>query len=158
MSCVRQTLRNRPQPAAPVYNRPRQDHMAMPMLSSAKGIAFRAFQHRMAPCRVAGVALRDIPTCVMTCQKLVVCVASAMLLPRFQKMRCIFRSRRSNLKTSDVILHGRRSTFDMSCCVIFANPIVSAARSGDKVQIPWHGWHFLTSNENRWKPRTKRRF
>ena len=41
-----------------------------------------------------------------------------MLLARFQKMRCMFR--------------GRRSTLDMSCCVFSANRIVSAARSGDK--------------------------
>ena len=37
---------------------------------------------------VAGVALRDIPKCFMTCQKSF-CVASAILLPGFQKMRCM---------------------------------------------------------------------
>ena len=29
-------------------------------------------------------------------------------------------------------------------CMFFANRIVSAARSGDKVQIPWQAWHFVT--------------
>ena len=66
----------------------------------------------------------------VSCQKWF-CVAGAILLPRFQKMRCIFRGRRSTLKTSHVILRGRRSTFDVSCCVFFANRIVTAARSGD---------------------------
>ena len=87
------------QPSATARNRPREDHMGVPMLSSAKGVTFRAFQRRIASFRVAGVALRDIPTCFMTCQKWF-CVAGAILLPRFQKMRCIFRGRHSTLKTS----------------------------------------------------------
>ena len=63
----------------------------------------------------------------MTCQKSF-CAAGAILLQRFQKMCCIFRGRRSILDTSDLILRGRRSTPDVSCCVFFANRIVSAAR------------------------------
>ena len=70
----------------------------------------------------------------------VVLVAGAILLRRFQKMNCIFRGRRSTLATSIVILRGRRSTSDVSCCVVFANCIVRAARSGDMVQIPWQAW------------------
>ena len=31
---------------------------------------------------------------------------------------------------------------------VFANRIVSAARSGDKVQIPWQAWHLVTCHEN----------
>ena len=95
---------------------------------------------------MAGVAIRDIPTCFKTCQKSF-CVAGAILATRFQTMRCIFRGRRSTLKTSDVILRGKRSTLDVSCCVFSANRIVSAVRSGDKVQIPWQGRHFVTSDE-----------
>ena len=34
-----------------------------------------------------------------------------------------------------LVLHGRRSTSDISCCVFPANPFVGAARSGDKVQL-----------------------
>ena len=98
---------------------------------------------------VAGVA--------QTCQKSF-CVASAILSRRFQTMRRIFHGRRSTSKTSDVILRGRRSTLDVSCCVFSANRIVSPARSGDKVQIPWQAWHFVTGDENRREPRTKRRF
>ena len=81
----------------------------------------------------------------MTCRKwlcvadaiLLPCVADAIRLPRFQKMRCICRSRRNILETSHVILRGSRSTLDVSCCVFFANCIVSASRSGDKVQIAY---------------------
>ena len=86
------------------------------------------------------------------------CVAGAVLLIHVPKMCCIFRRRRSTLDTSDFILRGRRGTLDVSCCVFSANHIVSAARSGDKVQILWQPWHFVTCHENRRKPRTKRRF
>ena len=91
---------------------------------------------------VAGVALCDIPRC-FTARPKSFCVAGAILLLHVQKMCCIFRGRRSTLDTSDVILRGRRSILDVSCCVFFANRIVSAARSGDKVQIPWQAWHFV---------------
>jgi len=86
--------------------------------------------------RVAGVALRDIQTCFAACGKSF-CVAGAILLRRFQKMRCSFRGRRSTLDVSIVILRGRRITLDVSCCVFFANRTVRAVSSGDKVQIPW---------------------
>ena len=99
------------------------------------------------------MALRDIPTCVTTCQKSF-CVAGAILLLHFQKMCCIFRGRRSTLDTSDVIFRGKRSTLDVSCCVFSAYRAVSAAQSGDKVQIPWQPWHFVTCHETRRKPRT----
>ena len=82
--------------------------MAVPMVSFAKGVAFGGFQRCVASFRVAGVALCDIPTCVMTRPKWF-CVAGAILLPRFQKMRCIFPRRRSTLDTSDVLLRGRPS-------------------------------------------------
>ena len=57
-------------------------------------------------------------------------------------MRCSFCGRRSTLDVSIVILRGRRNTLDVSCGVIFANRIVRAASSGDKVQIPWQALHF----------------
>ena len=104
------------QPFTTVRNRPREDQMAVPMVSSAKGITFRVFQLGVASFRVAGVALCYIPTCFMTCQKWF-CVAGTILLPRFQKMRCIFRGRHNTLETFHVILRGKRSTLDMSCCV-----------------------------------------
>ena len=62
------------------------------------------------------------------------------------------------LDVSIVIVRGRRSTLDVSCCVFFVNRIGRAASSGDKVQIPWQAWHFVTCAENGRKPRTKHRF
>ena len=109
--------------------------MAVPMVSSAGGVIFGGFQRFVASFRVAGVALCDIQTCFVTCRKSF-CVAGAILLRRFQKMRCTFRGRRSTLEVSIVILRGRRSTLDVSCCVFIANRIGRAASSGDKVQIP----------------------
>ena len=88
--------------------------MAVPMVSSAKGITFACFQRRVAAFRVAGVALRDIQTCFVTCRKSF-CVAGAILLRRFQKMCGSFRGRRSTLDVSIVIFHGRRKTLDVSC-------------------------------------------
>ena len=41
---------------------------------------------------VAGVALRDIPACLITCRKSF-CVAGVILLRRFQTMSCSFRGR-----------------------------------------------------------------
>ena len=55
-------VRNRPQPFATVRNRPREGRMAVPMVSSAKGVTFGGFQRRVASLRMAGVALRDIQT------------------------------------------------------------------------------------------------
>ena len=130
-------VRNRSQPSATVRNRPRDGHMAVPMVSSAEGVIFGGFKRRVASFRVAGVALRDIQTCFVTCRKSF-CVAGAILLRRFQKMRCSFRGRRSTLDVSIVIWRGRRSTLDVSCCVFFAHRIVRAASGGDKVQIPWY--------------------
>ena len=153
--CVR--VRNRPQPFATVRNRPREDRMAVPMGSSAEVVIFGGFRRVVASFRVAGVALRDIQTCSGTCRKSF-CVAGAILLRRFQKMCCSFRGRRSTLDVSIAIFRGRRSTLDVSCCVFFANRIGRAASSGDKVQIPWQAWHFLTCAENWRKPRTKHRF
>ena len=126
------TARNRSQPFVTVRNRSHEGRMAVPMVSSAKGVTFGGFKRRVASFRVAGVALRDIPTC-LTCRK-PFCVPGAILLRRFHKMSSSFR--------------GRRSTLDVSCRVIFANRIVRAAPSDDKVQTPWQAWHFVRCSEN----------
>ena len=142
---------------ATVRNRSCEDRMAVPMGSSAEVVIFGGFRCVVASFRVAGVALRDIQTCSATCRKSF-CVAGAILLWRFQKMCCSFRGRRSTLDASIVIFRGRRSALNVSCCVCFVNRIGRAASSGDKVQIPWQAWHFLTCAENWRKPRTKHRF
>ena len=143
------TVRNRPQPqpSATVRNRSRELRMAVPMGSFAEVVLFGGFRRLVASFRVAGVALRDIQTCSATCRKSFR-VAGAILLRRFQKMCCSFRGRRSTLGVSIVIFRGRRSTLDVSFCVFFVNRIGRAASSGDKVQIPWQAWHFLTCVEN----------
>ena len=114
----------------------------MPMVSSAGGVIFGGFQRFVASFRVVGVALCDIQTRSVTCRKSF-CVAGAILLRRFQKMRGSFRARRSTLDVSIVVFRGRRSTLDVSCWVFFANRMGRAASSGDKVQIPWQAWHFV---------------
>ena len=134
--CVRQTLRNRPQPLATGRRRSREARMAVPMASSAKVVTLGGFKCRIASFRVAGVALRDSPACFITCRKSF-CAAGAILLRRFKKMSCIFRGRRSTL---EVILRGRRSTLDVCCCVFSANRIVKAASWSDNVQITWQAW------------------
>ena len=63
--------------------------MAVPMISSAKGVSLGGFTCGLAPFRVAGVALRDIQTCFVTCRKSFY-VTGALLLRRFQKMRLQF--------------------------------------------------------------------
>ena len=113
--CVRSTLRLRSQPFATVRNRSqpfrsREDHMAVTMVSSAEGVLFGGFKCLVASFRVAGVALRDIQRCFLTCRKSFR-VAGAILLRRFQKMRCSFRGRRSTLDVSIVIWRGGRSAF-----------------------------------------------
>ena len=87
LSCVRPTLRLRPQPFAAFS---REGRMAVRMGSSAKGVTFEAFQRRVASFRMAGVALCDIPTCFKTCQEQFY-VAGAVLFRRFQRMMCSFR-------------------------------------------------------------------
>ena len=111
--CVRSTLRLRSQPSAAVRNRSREDRMAV--LSSAEVVIFGGCKCLVASFRVAGVALGDIQTCFVTCRKSF-CVASAILLRRFQTMRCSFRGRRRTLDVSIAILRGRRSTLERAVC------------------------------------------
>ena len=113
--------------------------MAVPMVSSAEWVIFGGFKRRVASFRVAAVAFPDIQTCFVTCRRSF-CVASAILLRRFRfrKISCGFRGRRGTLDVSIVISRGKCSTLDVSCCVFFANRMVRAASSGNKVQIPYN--------------------
>ena len=97
------TVRNRSQPSATVRNRSREGRMAVPMV----------FLHRVASFCVAGVALREIQTCFVTCRKWF-CLAGAILLRRFQKMSFSFRGRRSTLDLTVFIMRGRHSTLEES--------------------------------------------
>ena len=136
------TVRNRSQPSAAArapYGRA--------YFKFCKRVTFGGFTCGVASFRIAGVTLRDIQTCFVTCRKSF-CVAGTIFLRRFRKMRCSFRGTRSTLDVSIVILRGKRGALDVSCCVFFANRIVRAASSGDKVQIPWQAWHFVRCDEN----------
>ena len=111
-------------------------------------VTFGGFKRRVTSFRVARVALCAIPASMFHNVSKVVLCNRRVLSHRFQKMTCLFHGRRSTLETSIVILCGRRSTSDVSCCVFLANRIGRAASSGDNVQIPWQGWHFVTRAEN----------
>ena len=114
--------------------------MAVPMVSSAEVVIFGVFKLLVASFRVAGVALRDIQTCFVTCRK------SFVFLWQAQYFCDIFR--RCVAVVSSVILRGRRSALGVWCCVVFANHIGRAASSGDRVQIPWQAWQFVRCAEN----------
>jgi len=47
--------------------------MAVPMVSFVKGATFGCYQRRVPSFRVAGLALRDIQTCFVTCRKSFLC-------------------------------------------------------------------------------------
>ena len=82
---------------ATVRNRSREVAMAVPLVSSAKGVTFGLFQLRVASFRVACVALCDISTCFMTCQKMskVILCGRRTTFATFSEEGCIFRGRRS---------------------------------------------------------------
>ena len=88
----------------------------------------------VAPCRIAsfsrgrrGGTSWDIQTCFVTCRKSF-CVAGAMLLRRFQKMRCSFRGGRSTLDVSIVILRGRGQHFKTCRVACFLRMALSGLR------------------------------
>ena len=94
--------------------------MAVPMISSATGVTFGGFPRRVALFCVAGVALRDIQTCFVTCRKM----SKAVLCGRrntfvsFSEDALQFSWQAPSLDMSIFILRGRRSTLEESCCVV----------------------------------------
>ena len=92
--------------------------LTVSMGEAAKPLLFEGFHAGCHVVCVAGMALRDIQTCFVTCGKSF-CVAGALLLHRLHKMSCSFRGRRSILEISVVILRGRRSTSNVSHCVLY---------------------------------------
>ena len=114
------TLRNLSQPFATVRNRPHEVAMAMPKVSSAIGVTFGGFQRRVASFRMAGMVLCDIQTCFATCQT------------SFSEDELHFSWQVQHLGDLHLILRGRCSTSDVSCCIFSVNRIVKAAQSGAK--------------------------
>ena len=148
--CVRWTVPTGSQPLATVRTRPYVDRMGVPMVSSAKCVILAGFKRHVAPFRVAGVALRDMWTCLATCRK-AFCLAGAILLRRCCR-RCVL------FFVAGAAFPCRRSTSDVPYCLLAVNRIVGAARSGDKVQIVWHAWHFVRYVEIWRKLHMKHRF
>ena len=62
---------------------------SVPMRKISKGVIFGGFKCDVASFCVAGVALCDMWTCLVTCRKSF-CVAGALLLRRFHNMSCSF--------------------------------------------------------------------
>ena len=141
------TVCNRLQPFATVLNRPSATVVGAKLPCLWEKLHKRDFLDMseavvMSFC-VAGVALRDIPTCFKTRQKSFLC-GRRNTFATFQKMCCIFRGRRNTLDTSDVIFRGRRSTLDVSCCVFSANrlsalpEVVTRCKFRGRRGILWH--------------------
>ena len=84
---------------------------------------------------MAGVALRDILTCLQTCRKSF-CVTCAILLQGFQQMSCIFRRRCSILETSIIILRSAALLTCRAACYL------GIALSGLRQVVTLHTQHF----------------
>ena len=64
--------------------------MAVPIVNSAEGVIFGVFTCGIASFRVAGVALRDIQTCFVTCRKSFCVAVHNTFCDVFEKMCCQF--------------------------------------------------------------------
>ena len=154
--CVRSTLRSRAQPFAAVRNRPREDHMAVPMGSFAEVVLFGGFRRLVCVSRgrrgtswhsdvfwnVSKVVLRGRRNTFVTFSEDV--LQFSWQAQHFGRVHRHFSWQAQHFRR--VVLR------------VFVNRIGRAASSGDKVQIPWQAWHFGRCGENWRKPRTKRRF
>ena len=140
-------VRNRSQPSATVRVR-----AVWPCLwSSAEGVVFGGFKRRVAAFRVAGVALRDIQTFFVTCRKYskVVLCGRRNTFATFSEDALQFSWQAQHF--GRVHRHFAWQAQNFRRVVLrffFANRIVRAASSGDKVQIPWQAWHFVRCDEN----------
>ena len=110
---------NRPQPSATVRNRSTTAAGTLYgqayMESAAEVlVTFGGFKRRVC---VAGVALCDIPTCFISCQKSF-CVTGASASFSDDDFLIFVCGRCSTLEVSMFSLCGRRSTLDVSCCVL----------------------------------------
>ena len=77
-------------------------------------VTFGGFKRRVC---VAGEALCDIPTCFISCQKSF-CVTGASASFSDDDFLIFVCGRCSTLEVSMFSLRGRRSTLDVSCCVL----------------------------------------
>ena len=127
------TVRNQAQPFETVHNRSREVGMVVPPVSAAKAVAFGGFKRDATLFRVANVALRDSPTCFITCRKSF-CVTGAILLRRFQKISSIFSWQAQHFGDICVDFAWQAQHFTRVVLRAFCD-IVRAASSSDNVQI-----------------------
>ena len=113
--------------------------MAVPITAAGKVVSFGGLERRTTSFRVASVALRDIPTCFIRCQKSF-CMTGAILLRGFPEDGLHVSRQAQHFGGVHVHLCGKRSTLGVYCCVLLANHIVGAASSGDNVQLAWRAW------------------
>ena len=98
--------------------------------------------------RVAGVALRDIQTCSVTCRKSLCVWGRRGTFATFSEDALQFFSwpvehfGRIHRHFTWQAQHFRRVALR-----VFANLNVRAVSSGDQVQIPWQAWHFVRCDE-----------
>ena len=144
--CVRSTLRSRAQPSATVRAIP-----VWPCLwgSSAKVVLFGACRRVVASFRVAGVFWNVSKVVLRGRRNTFVTFSEDVLQFSWQAQHFGRVHRHFSWQAQ----HFRRVVLR-----VFVNRIGRAASSGDKVQIPWQAWHFVTCAENWRKPRTKHRF
>ena len=123
--CVRSTLRLWSQQSATVRNRPQPSATvrAIPVWPclwqvQQKGCLLEISNVLVASFRVAGVALRDIRMCFVTCRKSFVWQAQ-YFCDVFRRCVAVFVAGAALWTTSITISRGRRSTLDVSCGVVF---------------------------------------
>jgi hypothetical protein len=126
-------IRNQAQPFETVRNRSREVGMAVPPVSAAKAVAFGGFKRGATLFRVASVALRDSPTCFITCRKSF-CVTGAILLRRFQQISSIFSWQAQHFGDIRVDFAWQAQHFTRLVLRAFCD-IFRAASSSDNVQI-----------------------
>ena len=81
-----------------VRNHSREDRMAVPMVSSAKGATFGAFRCRVTSFRVAGLVLRNISIFFKTSK--VSLSDGAIYLPYFQKKILFFSGQATSVASA----------------------------------------------------------
>ena len=169
------TVRNRPQPSATVRNRPQPfatvRNRSQPFAWGPYGRAYGKFCKRVHCWRFP--ALRSFISCgrrgtlwhsnvFHSVSNVNLCGTGAILWRRFQKMRCIFRGRRS--ASGDFGCHfawqAQHFRFVVlrvfceshcQCCAKWRQP-------ANSIKFRGKPWPFVTCDENQWKPPAKRRF
>ena len=123
--------------------------MAVPMVSSAKGVTFGGFACGVV--HFAWQAWHFVSDVFCNVSKVVLCGrgrGNTFATFSQDELQISWQAQHFGRVHIVVILRGRRSTLDVSRCVTLANRNGRAASSGGKVQIPWQVLHFVRCDEN----------